>query len=303
MKNILVVGSLNMDFVINTDTMPKPGETIFGKNFSLVPGGKGANQAYAIAKLGGKVAMIGGIGTDAYGEMLIDNLNSVGVSTEFVKRIPETDTGRAFITVDKTGENSIVVIRGANYLLDTAWLDTNEHLFDECDAVVIQLEIPLKVVDYAARLAKKKGKIVILDPAPATEKIMADTCLENVDIIKPNETELEVLTGLPVNTEENIKTAAQKLINKGVGTVIVTMGEKGSLLVQKNYVKHFPAKKVKAVDTTAAGDCFTAAVALMLDKDNYDEAIRFAAKASALAVTKKGAQSSIPNKREIDEME
>lgn len=301
MKRILVVGSLNMDFVINTDHMPKPGETIFGKTFFLVPGGKGANQAYAIGKLGGKVVMIGGIGTDEYGEMLINNLNSVGVSTEFIKRIPEGDTGKAFIIVDKTGENSIVVIRGANYLLDKAWLDNNEHLFNECDAVVLQLEIPLEIVSYAAELAKKKGKTVILDPAPAMPMIL-DTCLKNVDIIKPNETELAALTGMPADTQENIKTAAQELINRGVETVIVTMGEKGALLVQRNDAKFFPAEKVKAVDTTAAGDCFTASLALMLDKDNYEEAIRFATKVSALAVTRKGAQSSIPDRREIDGM-
>lgn len=301
MKRILVVGSLNMDFVINADHMPKPGETIFGKTFFLVPGGKGANQAYAIGKLGGKVVMIGGIGTDEYGEMLINNLNSVGVSTEFIKRIPEGDTGKAFIIVDKTGENSIVVIRGANYLLDKAWLDYNEHLFNECDAVVLQLEIPLEIVSYAAELAKKKGKTVILDPAPAMPMIL-DTCLKNVDIIKPNETELAALTGMPADTQENIKTAAQELLNRGVETVIVTMGEKGALLVQRNDAKFFPAEKVKAVDTTAAGDCFTASLALMLDKDNYEEAIRFATKVSALAVTRKGAQSSIPDRREIDGM-
>lgn len=301
MKNILVVGSLNMDFVINTDNMPKPGETIFAKDFSLVPGGKGANQAYAIAKLGGKVVMLGGVGRDEYGEMLIYNLTSVGVSTEFIKRIPESDTGKAFITVDKTGENSIVVVRGANYFLDTAWLDKNEHLFNECDVVVLQLEIPLEVVSYAAELAKKKGKIVILDPAPATQMIL-DKCLKNVDIIKPNETELAVLTGLPVDTQENIKIAAKELINRGVETVVVTMGEKGALLVQNNYAKHFPAQKVDAVDTTAAGDCFTASLALMIDKDNYEEAICFAAKVAALAVTRKGAQSSIPDRREVDMM-
>lgn len=298
MKNILVVGSLNMDFVINTENMPKSGETVFGRDYSLVPGGKGANQAYAIGKLGGTVAMIGGVGTDAYGEMLINNLDSVGVSTAFIKRIPEGDTGKAFILVDKSGENSIVVIRGANYLLDKAWLDQNAHLFDECDAVVIQLEIPLEVAGYAAELARKKGKTVILDPAPATPAIW-DTCLRNVDIIKPNETELAVLTGMPVDTRENIKEAAKALINKGVETVIVTMGEKGSLLVQKDYARYFPAEKVDAVDTTAAGDCFTASLALMLDKNNYEEAIRFAAKVSAVAVTRKGAQSSIPSRQEI----
>jgi len=302
MKRILVVGSLNMDFVINADNMPKPGETIFGKDFSLVPGGKGANQAYAIAKLGGKVVMIGGVGTDKYGEMLINNLDSVGVSTEFIKRIPEGDTGKAFIIVDKTGENSIVVIRGANFLLDRDWLDKNEHLFNECDAVVLQLEIPLEVVCYAAELAKKKGKTVILDPAPALQMIL-DTCLKNVDIIKPNETELATLTGMPVDTQANIIIAASELINRGVGTVIVTMGEKGSLLVRKNYVKYYPAKKVQAVDTTAAGDCFTASLALMLDKNNYEEAMCFATKVSALVVTRKGAQSSIPNLREINMMQ
>lgn len=301
MKNILVVGSLNMDFVINTDNMPKPGETVFGKEFSLVPGGKGANQAYAIAKLGGNVVMLGGVGRDEYGEMLINNLTSVGVATEFIKRIPESDTGKAFIMVDKTGENSIVVIRGANYLLDTAWIDKNEHLFNACDVVVLQLEIPLEVVSYVVELAKKKGKTVILDPAPATQMIL-DKCLKNVDIIKPNETELAVLTGMPVDTQENIKIAAKELINRGVETVLVTMGEKGALLVQQNYAKHFPAQKVDAVDTTAAGDCFTASLALMIDKDNYEEAIRFAAKVAALAVTRKGAQSSIPDRREVDMM-
>ena len=301
MKNLLTIGSLNMDFVINTARMPKAGETVFGKSFLRLPGGKGANQAYAMAKLGGRVSMIGGVGADEDGEWLLRNLESAGVVTGGVRRLADSDTGKAFIMVDETGENSIVVIRGANERMEPSWLDENEALFDACDAVALQLEIPLTVVEYAVSKAKAKGKTVILDPAPATPAILKDW-LKQVDIIKPNESELAILTGMPADTREEMVAAARELLRQGPRNVIVTLGEKGALWVTEESETCFPAPQVAAVDSTAAGDCFTAALAVQLEQGNYEEAIRFAVKASALAVTRPGAQSSIPDRMEVESL-
>lgn len=297
MSNILVVGSLNMDFVINVKKMPLSGETILGEDVNLVPGGKGANQAYAIGKLGGQVNMIGAVGDDLYGKMLIENLQSVGVGTSGIEVISGTPTGNAFISVDEGGENSIIVVQGANNKLTTQMIDKHRHLIENADIIIMQLEIPLEVVEYVKILAKEK--LVVLDPAPAQNNL-AKGFLKGFTIVKPNETELQTLTGKKLVTKEELISGAKELLEKGIQTVIVTLGGDGALLVTKDTEEYFKAQKVTAVDTTAAGDSFTAAMALTLSEGKeYGEAIRFGNYVSGIVVTRKGAQTSIPTMEEV----
>ena len=299
MRKLLVVGSLNMDTVLNVSKIPQKGETILGKEISYVPGGNGANQAYAMGKLGAEVAMIGCIGADGNGSKLLQNLQSVHVDTRAIQIFQKESTGIALITVEETGENSIVVIAGANSKLTRQWIMEQQKYIDECDIVVAQLETPLDSICAVAELAKQKGKRMLLDPAPA-QKELPSSLLKNVSIIKPNETELQILTGKPTHTEQEIILAARELIEKGVEKVVVTLGEKGAMLVTKQEHQLFAAKKVKAVDTTAAGDAFTAGLALKLSEGcTCEQAISFAIKVSSIVVTRKGAQTSIPSYEEV----
>lgn len=299
MGKLLVVGSLNMDTVINVSKIPQRGETVLGKDICYVAGGKGANQAYAMGKLGAEVAMIGCIGADHNGLKLIENLNSVNVDTKAIQIFQKEPTGIALITVEETGENSIVVIAGANSKLTKQWIVEQQKYIDDCDIVIAQLETPIKSICAVAELAKAKGKKFILDPAPAS-KNLPETLLKNVSVIKPNETELQILTGKQTNTEQEIVSAARELIAKGVEKVVVTLGEKGAMLVTEKEHKMFPPIKVKAVDTTAAGDAFTAGLAIKLSEGcSCEEAITFATKVSSIVVTRKGAQTSIPSYEEV----
>ena len=301
-SNILVVGSLNMDFVISVKQMPILGETILGDEVNLVPGGKGANQAYAVGKLGGNVEMIGAVGDDLYGKMLIENLQSVGVVTSGIEVIQGTHTGNAFISVDEKGENSIIVVQGANSKLTTEMIDKHGDLIENADIIIMQLEIPLEVVKYVKCLGKKKNKVVILDPAPAKKNLTEDF-FEGIDIVKPNETELQILTGKKNFAHEELSMGARELLDKKIQTVIVTLGGDGALLVTKNTEKYFETKKVNPVDTTAAGDSFTAALALALGEGKeYGEAIQFGNVVSRIVVTRKGAQTSIPTMEEVIEI-
>lgn len=298
MKKILVIGSLNMDTVIETPRIPAPGETIMGKTVKLVPGGKGANQVYTIGKLGGNVSMIGAVGEDSFGEMLIDNLKRVNVDVSGVERIAGGTTGQAFIPVDDTGENSIIVIGGTNGLVDEALLRRHEDLMDACDIVVMQQEIPLSTVMAAKELAVEKGKTIIVDPAPAAA--MPDEFWKDIDYMKPNETELGILVGRALHTQEEYQAAAHEMLRKGVKHLLVTLGGKGCLFLSKEEEEFIPAVRVKAVDTTAAGDCFTGAFAVALSQGKAErEAIAFAQRASAIAVTRKGAQTSVPSYEEV----
>lgn len=289
-----------MDFVIEVNKMPLPGQTISAKSFTLVPGGKGANQAYSIGKLGANVNMIGAVGKDEYGKKLLENLNSVNVNTSGVVELDNINTGCAFINVDDTGENSIVTIGGANKKITKDFIDNNISLIENADIVVMQLEIPIDIVTYVAKIAKQKGKLVILDPAPAIS--LPDELYSNVDIIKPNETEIEILSGIKINTVEDIKNAAKQLIKKGVNKVIVTLGDKGSILITNDKEEHFKAMNVKAVDTTAAGDSFTAALAKgLLEGKKIEDSIKYGHLVSSMVVTKKGAQTSIPSEIELEQ--
>jgi ribokinase len=297
----MVVGSLNMDLVTYATRLPKSGETIIGKDFKQIPGGKGANQADAIAKLGAPVRMLGGVGDDSFGKTLLGSLHQDGVDISQIAIFEGVSTGIATINVADNGNNSIVVTPGANYrFLPEAAQNINETLIDS-SIIVTQLEIPLESVSYALKLAKEHGKTVILNPAPACE--LDDALLSCVDILIPNETELELLSGAALPTEDDIVAASRRLINRGVKEVIVTLGGRGCIYVNGEHSRAFEAYRVDAVDTTAAGDSFVGAIAVALSEGKkIGEAISFAMAVAALTVTKKGAQSSLPCRREVEEL-
>ena len=298
MKNICVIGSLNMDLVVNVDKMPKPGQTIIGSNFKEVPGGKGANQAVAMARLNGNVSMIGKVGEDGFGQTLINSLKNDKVDTTYIKTTKGA-TGVALITVDNNAQNSIVVSPGANFEVKEEDIDNNIEAIKNSDIVVLQLETPLNTIKYALKKSKELNKYTILNPAPALK--LDDEIIKNVDLLTPNETELEIISGVSIETEEDIQKAAQIMIEKGVKELIVTLGSKGSLYINKEKSIFKKAYKVEAVDTTAAGDSYTAALAVALSKDqNIEEAMDFASKVGALSVLKEGAQSSLPTLEDVE---
>ena len=298
MKNICVIGSLNMDLVVNVDKMPKPGQTIIGSNFKEVPGGKGANQAVAMARLNGNVSMIGKVGEDGFGQTLINSLKNDKVDTTYIKTTKGA-TGVALITVDNNAQNSIVVSPGANFEVKEEDIDNNIEAIKNSDIVVLQLETPLNTIKYALKKSKELNKYTILNPAPALK--LDDEIIKNVDLLTPNETELEIISGVSIETEEDIQKAAQIMIEKGVKELIVTLGSKGSLYINKEKSIFKKAYKVQAVDTTAAGDSYTAALAVALSKDkNIKEAMDFASKVGALSVLKEGAQSSLPTLEDVE---
>ena len=300
MKKILVIGSLNMDFSIKTPKMPVPGETVIGENFHLNPGGKGANQAYAIGKLNADVSMLGMVGKDEYAKLLKQNLESVNVNTKGIIEQEGISTGVAFVTVDNNGENSIVVISGANEKLTIEFIDENMNFIDDADIIVMQLEIPIDVVNYVAKIAKEKNKIVVLDPAPARSDL-PNELFAYVDIMKPNETELAILTGADTSNDDNIISACQTLVNKGVKNVIVSLGGRGSILVNREQTRKFNSLGLTPIDTTAAGDSFTAALVSYLASDkSLEESIQFGHVVSSIVITKKGAQESIPSLEEVN---
>ncbi len=299
MGKILVVGSLNVDMVMNVDHMPAEGETILCDGMTLVPGGKGANQACAAGRLGTDVAMLGAIGDDDYGALQLKSLSEAGVEVGGLLKKEGQNTGTAFITVNKSGNNSIVVVPGANSAFRPEDIEANRELIEQCEIMILQLEIPLDTVCYAAKLAKSLGKTVILDPAPVPE-YFPEELYEYVDIVKPNETELGMLTGI-AEAQKHLTEAAQVLKARGVKNVLVTLGGDGVYINPESGEEiRIPACKVKAVDTTAAGDSFTAALAAMLlNGESLEAAAEFANRVSAIVVTRKGAQSSIPT---IDEV-
>lgn len=301
MKKILVVGSLNVDMVAKTDHIPVVGETILTDTIQLIPGGKGANQACAAGCLGADVTMLGAIGKDSYAQMLLQSLEKAGADISSVIQKEGESTGIAMIAVNAEGDNSIIVVSGANASLSVCDIEQRLNLIREADIVILQLEIPLDTVLYTAKMAKSFGKTVILDPAPVPKEFPQEL-YRYVDVIKPNETELARLTGL-ANTEENIAKGAELLRAQGVCEVMVTLGEKGVYIDSESCGKFtIPAHKVQAVDTTAAGDSFTAALAIKLAQGcTIREAAEFANCVSAIVVTRKGAQSSIPTMEEVED--
>lgn len=299
MKKILVIGSLNLDMVVNVDHTPAVGETILSDKMEMIPGGKGANQACAAGCLNADVTMFGAVGSDMYADIQMKSLSAAGVDISRIIKRAEATTGIALITVNSDGDNCIVVVSGANATLSCRDIDDNIDLLKEADIIIFQLEIPLETVCYGAKAAKELGKTVILDPAPVP-KIFPEELFRFVDIIKPNETELQMLTGMD-HVESHLAEAASLLKRKGVKNVLVTLGEKGVYLDSEvDGIWRIPAVPVEAVDTTAAGDSFTAALAVMLaDGKSLKEAASFANYVSAIVVTRKGAQSSIPTFDEV----
>ena len=299
MSKILVIGSLNIDMVMKVDHMPTAGETILCDGMKLVAGGKGANQACAAGRLGTDVTMLGAIGNDSHGEMQRDSLQRSGVDVSGLITKERVSTGTAFITVNKEGNNSIVVVQGANAQFTPEDIEAHRDLLEECEIVILQLEIPMDTVLYAVKLARTLGKTVILDPAPVPEHF-PEELYQYVDIIKPNESELSRLTGI-ADAQNHLEEAVQIVKDHGVKNVLVTLGGDGVYLDTENESPvHIPAKKVEVVDTTAAGDSFTAALAAMLlEGKTLKEAAEFANQVSAIVVTREGAQDSIPTLQEV----
>ncbi len=299
-KKILVIGSLNMDMVIPVKELPQKGETILGGSPAHIPGGKGANQACAAGKLGGAVTMLGKVGQDGMGRALKENLAAAGVEVTHVEETPDAPTGMAVIYVGETGSNSIVVIPGANGLCDAAFIEANEELIAAHDIIVLQLEIPYDGVFRAIQLAKKHGRLVVLNPAPAPDSLPPEV-IASLDYFTPNETEMARIAGLPVGGVEEAIAAGKKLVEAGVGTVLATLGEAGALLVTKETAQVLPTLRVQAVDTTAAGDTFNGAfVTALAEGMSQEEAIAFGNKAASISVTRKGAQTSIPSREEVE---
>ncbi|MBN2898727.1 MAG: ribokinase [Clostridia bacterium] len=296
MKKILVVGSLNMDLVTKVVATPKIGETISGDGLQFIPGGKGANQAVAMGKLGARVEMIGAIGTDGNGEVLKDNLIKMNVIADRIKNIAEAPTGVAMIMVNASGDNSIVVIAGANGQLLPE--DVVDAWFDDVSLVVCQLETPVETVETVLRRAKALGVKTVLNPAPA--KALSNELLSCVDLLIPNETEFESLTGVAVETREDLMMGYQAINALGIKEIIVTLGSKGAWYYNGENFLSVAAKKVNAVDTTAAGDSFIAGVCESLARGaSMQEALEMGTKVAAITVTRFGAQSSLPTKEEV----
>ena len=298
-KPISVVGSSNMDLVIKTERIPRPGETILGGEFVMIAGGKGANQAVAAARLGAQVNFIARVGNDAFGTKMLENFARDGINSGFVVKDQSKASGVATITVDSHGENSIVVAPGANAALSPADIEAAEKVIAESGSLLLQLEIPLETVIRAAELAHKHGTRVILDPAPAQK--LPEKLLKLIDILTPNESEAELLTGIGGDSEESARKQAECLFAAGVSCVLVTRGASGSMLYDGREFKSFPALKVKSVDSTAAGDCFNGALAAALAEGKaLDQAIEFASRAAACSTTRLGAQDSLPGKFDLE---
>ena len=295
---ITVIGSMNMDMVVQTGHIPKPGETVLGNHFFMNPGGKGANQAIAVSRLGGKVSFVGRIGNDVFGKQARQLFDEEGIETQFLIEDEDTPSGIALITVDKEGENSIVVAPGANSQLSN---DDITKYFDKHTLggiLLIQLEIPMQTVQIAATCAKQNNMYVIVNPAPANEDI--ERLYNLIDIITPNISEAEILSGISINNIDDVKNAASKLVEFGVKNVIITLGKDGALILENNIFTHVPAPEVDVVDTTAAGDVFNGALAVYLSQGkSLVASVNFACQAASISVTRLGAQSTIPYRSEV----
>ncbi|HWR43855.1 ribokinase [Sporomusa sp.] len=296
---VLVVGSLNMDLVATADRLPATGETVFGSEFATFPGGKGANQAVAAGKLGAKVTMVGCVGQDAFAQELITSLSENNVDTVFVRRADKS-TGTALITVGASGANTIVVVPGANAYCNKEDVDKALKSFDKPGILLVQHEIPADTAQYAIQAAKEAGWTVVLNPAPA--RAVPEHTLAMVDIITPNETEAAIITGCQVGSPDEAITAGKKLLSLGVKAAVVTLGSQGAICIMANEIFHISSISVEAVDTTAAGDAYTGALAAALAEGwELKDSLRFAAVAAGLSVTKRGAQPALPWRREVDE--
>jgi ribokinase len=301
-KRIVVVGSCNTDMVIKSDRLPVPGETILGGTFFMNPGGKGANQAVAASRMGGNVTLISKTGNDVFGKQSVMLYTAENIKTDYIYSDPKHPSGVALITVDSQGENCIVVASGANAYLTPSDIDKASAEIESSDLVLMQLEIPIETVEYVAEMASKKGIKVILNPAPA--RALSDNLLKNLYIIIPNKSEAEILSGIKVSDIESAKQAADIISAKGVEIVVITLGAQGALIKEYGEYLFVEAFKVDALDTTAAGDTFCGAFCVGLSEGrSIPDAVKFAARAAALTVTRMGAQASIPYRSELSSLD
>jgi ribokinase len=295
---IVVVGSSNTDLVVKLPRLPRPGETIIGGTFSMAAGGKGANQAVAASRAGGDVTFLAKVGNDHFGAQAVDSFKNDGLDIRFVDVVPATASGIGLIFVDQNGENCIGVASGANNELLPADVEKASELIASADVLLLQLEIPLTTVEAAVRIASKACVRVLLNPAPARQ--LDPNFLKQISVITPNENEVELLTGIHIEDDTSVAAAASKLHSQGIPAVVITLGARGAYLSDGDGGKFVPPFKVEAVDSTAAGDVFSGALAVALgERLSLQDAVRFASAAAALSVTKLGAQPSAPGREEI----
>jgi ribokinase len=295
---VLVIGSMNMDLVVQTPRVPVDGETIVGTAFNRYFGGKGANQAVAAARQGAKTIMAGRVGRDLFGQDQIQSLQSEQINTDYVVVDDKHASGIASIILDEQGSNRIIVVPGANGAVTKEDVDALSPVLAQCDVLVVQLEIPIDTVLYAIKKAHGLGVKVVLNPAPANS--LPEDIYKHISVITPNESEAQLLTGIEVKDLSSAKSAAQVLLDKGVEQVVITLGSRGVYGLTKTNEFHLPAHKVTPVDTVAAGDTFTGALAVMIGEgQSLEDGARYANAASAIAVTRHGAQPSIPQRDEV----
>lgn len=299
-SKVLIIGSAAVDLIIQLERLPKPGETIVGGTFSFAYGGKGANQAVGAARLGADITFVANIGEDDYGDQCVDNFVAEGINIDYINRDTNNSTAVAFIFVDAKGENAIGVASGANMKLSKTTVDDAKDVITDHKVMLLQLENPMETVRYAAKLGSEAGLPIILNPAPAFP--LDNDMRSLIDIITPNETEAEILTGISVTDEDSANQAAKKLKDTGVSNVIITLGADGAYLLSDTKAVLIPSKKVESVDTTAAGDAFNGALAYAVAKgEELETAVNFANMAGAFAATRLGAQASMPTAAEYAE--
>ncbi|WVD71882.1 ribokinase [Orbus wheelerorum] len=299
-KKLIVLGSINADHILNMKAFPKPGETISGSHYQITFGGKGANQAVAASRSGANVQFIAAVGDDDIGKQICEQLKKDKIDIRSVQMIAQEKTGVALIFVNEQGENQIGIYSGANAAVTPNYLDAYQQDIINADAILMQLEIPIETIESAIKLAKAHRTQVIVNPAPA--QLLADEILKNIDIITPNETEAKSLTGITVSSEQDADLAAQFLHKKGIMTVIITLGSKGAWVSVNGFGKLIPAYKVDVIDTIAAGDTFVGMLmSALLNNKTLCQAVNYAQAAAAIAVTRVGAQSSIPWYDEVDQ--
>ena len=299
MNKLVVLGSVNADHVLQVSSFPRPGETVHGHSYCVIHGGKGANQAVAAARMGAEIAFIACVGDDSFGHEMREAFAKEGINNDGVMIEKDTPTGIAMIQVAATGENSIAISAEANGCLSPERIKPHHNLIKQADTLLMQLEIPIATIEAAAKVAKVAGTRVVLNPAPAQP--LTDESLQHIDMITPNQTETELLTGVKVVDMASAQQAADVLHDKGIKQVMITMGSQGVWLSENGKGKQVPGYRVDAKDTTAAGDTFNGALLTSLQEGRpIDEAIRFAHAAAAISVTRMGAQSSIPHRREVE---
>ena len=298
MNKIIVIGSSNTDMVVRSERLPRPGESVIGGGFMMAGGGKGANQAVAVARMGHRVIFTAALGRDMFGDAAVSSYQRFGIDTSYIVR-KDAPSGVALIMVDSAGQNSISVALGANNSLSTEDIRGVLEQVEKDDIALLQLEVPMATVDAAVDIAAAKGARVVLNPAPAA--VVSEQTLSKLYLITPNQTEAQTLTGIEVKDEATASLAAQVLCSRGVGRVVITMGSLGAYLYEEGRGEIIEARKVAAVDTTAAGDVYNGALcAALAEGKSLREALTFATKASAISVTRVGAQPSVPTREEVD---